>query len=306
MSSAPGGPYSAEEAIVPERRGIKKGLYLIPSLFTAANIGMGFYAVMSALKGFQVLGVDSAEKFQMAAVYFDNAAKAIGWAMLFDSLDGRIARITKTATEIGVQLDSIADVVTFGLAPAILVYAWGYGSALQYGSDLHNLGLFLSFMYLMCGAFRLARFNVQAARPRPLAEGTVKLDKKNFIGLPIPPAATLLAAIIHFTPQPLAAYEPRLQTLYSGLLMALVGFLGALMVSTLRYSSFKTAGTRRRSARVMILLVAAIGMLIWSFSRYVLLALAILYVAHGLLFRLASIFRRRPAREAVANPLHEE
>jgi CDP-diacylglycerol--serine O-phosphatidyltransferase len=305
MSSGPA-PYTAEEAVAPERRGIRKGLYLIPSLFTAANIGMGFYAVMSALKGFQVLGIEGTEKFQVAAFYFDNAAKAIGWAFLFDALDGRIARITKTTTEIGVQFDSIADVVTFGLAPAILVYAWGYGSALEYGGDLHNLGLFLSFMYLMCGAFRLARFNVQAARPRPLAEGTVKLDKKNFIGLPIPPAATLLAAIIHFTPQPLAQYEPRLRTLYSGLLMALIGCLGALMVSTLRYTSFKTAGTRRRSARGMILLVASIGMLIWYFSRYVLLALAILYVAHGLLFRLGAVFRRRPAKELLVNSPHEE
>jgi CDP-diacylglycerol--serine O-phosphatidyltransferase len=295
-----------QDSAAPKRRGIKKGLYLIPSLFTAANIGMGFYAVMSALRGFQFLGTDAAEKFQSAAIHFDNAAMAIGWAFLFDALDGRIARITKTATEIGVQFDSIADVVTFGLAPAILVYAWGYGSALEYGSDVHNLGLFLSFMYLMCGAFRLARFNVQAARPRPLAEGTVKLDKKNFIGLPIPPAATLLAALIHFTPQPLMQYEPRLRMIYSGLLMALVAFLGALMVSTLRYTSFKTAGTHRRSARVMILLVASIGMLVWYFSRYVLLILAVMYVAHGLLFRLGAIFRRRPGKEAQLSAAHDE
>jgi CDP-diacylglycerol---serine O-phosphatidyltransferase len=294
---------SSQDASAPARRGIKKGLYLIPSLFTAANIGMGFYSVMSALKGFQFLGT---AQVQDAAISFDNAAKAIGWAFLFDALDGRIARITKTTTEIGVQFDSIADVVTFGLAPAILVYAWGYGSALPYGGDLHNLGLFVSFMYLMCGAFRLARFNVQAARPRPLAEGTVKLDKKNFIGLPIPPAAALLAAIIHFAPQPLGQYEPRLRTLYSGLLMALVGCLGALMVSTLRYTSFKTAGTRKRSARMMILLIASIGMLAWYFSRQVLLALAILYVVHGLLFRLAAVFRRRPVKEALVSVTPEE
>ena len=106
-----------------------------------------------------------------AAEHFDNAAKAICWAVLFDMLDGRIARMTKTTTEIGVQFDSIADVLTFGIAPAVLAYAWGYGSALPEGSWAHKLGWFLSFMYLMCGAFRLARFNVQAARPRILAEG---------------------------------------------------------------------------------------------------------------------------------------
>src|SRR5918911_275340 len=207
----------------PERRGIKKGLYLIPSLFTTANILMGFFSITNALRAFQMIGI---KDYARAAQLFDSAALFIGWAFVFDALDGRIARMTKTTTEIGVQFDSIADVVTFGIAPAILAYAWGYGSALPEGGWAHKLGWFLSFMYLMCGAFRLARFNVQAARPRILAEGTAKVDKKNFIGLPIPPAAALIASIIHFAPKPLVQYEPRLASLYSGLMMALVGFLG--------------------------------------------------------------------------------
>jgi CDP-diacylglycerol---serine O-phosphatidyltransferase len=277
----------------PERRGIKKGLYLIPSAFTAANISMGFFAVMAALRGFQLVGEGDAAALQRAAEHFDNAAKAICWAVLFDMLDGRIARMTKTTTEIGVQFDSIADVLTFGIAPAVLAYAWGYGSALTEGGWAHKLGWFLSFMYLMCGAFRLARFNVQAARPRILAEGVAKVDKKNFIGLPIPPAAALIAAIIHFSPMPLVQYEPRYSHLYSGLMMGLVGVLGFLMVSTLRYSSFKTVGTRRGSARLAILLVAAVGMLIYLFSEYVLLILISIYVLHGLLLRLGALFRRR-------------
>jgi CDP-diacylglycerol--serine O-phosphatidyltransferase len=278
-----------------ERNGLKKGLYLIPSAFTAANIAMGFYAVMAALRGFQLIGLGGETAFLRAANQFDNASKAICWAMLFDLLDGRIARMTKTTTEIGVQLDSIADVVTFGIAPAVLVYAWGYGSALPDGSQLHKLGWFLSFMYLMCGAFRLARFNVQAARPRLLAEGTTKLDKKSFIGLPIPVAAGLIAAIIHFAPRPLIRYDLQSAQIYSGLMMALVGCLGALMVSTIRYSSFKTVGTNQRSTRLMILLVASIGMLIWLYSGYVLLALLTLYVMQGLFSRLVSLLQRRPA-----------
>jgi len=294
MSIAP--ELSAEqETANPERRGIKKGLYLIPSALTAANISMGFFAVMAALRGFQLVGEGTEAELQRAAEHFDNAAKAICWAVLFDMLDGRIARMTKTTTEIGVQFDSIADVLTFGIAPAVLAYAWGYGSALPEGSWAHKLGWFLSFMYLMCGAFRLARFNVQAARPRILAEGTGKVDKKNFIGLPIPPAAALIATIIHFAPKPLVQYEPRLANLYSGLMMALVGCLGLLMVSTLRYSSFKTVGTRTRSARLAILLVAAAGMLIYLFSEYVLLILVLLYVLHGLLLKVGSLFRRRSA-----------
>lgn len=279
----------------PERRGIKKGLYLIPSAFTAANISMGFFAVMAALRGFQLVDEGDAASLQRAAEHFDNAAKAICWAVLFDMLDGRIARMTKTTTEIGVQFDSIADVLTFGIAPAVLAYAWGYGSALTEGSWAHKLGWFLSFMYLMCGAFRLARFNVQAARPRILAEGVAKVDKKNFIGLPIPPAAALIAAIIHFSPMPLIQYEPRYSHLYSGLMMGLVGFLGFLMVSNLRYSSFKTVGTRRGSARLAILLVAAVGMLIYLFSEYVLLTLVSIYVLHGLVLRVGALFRRRSA-----------
>ena len=288
---------AAADASVVERRGLKKGLYLIPSAFTAANIGMGFFAVMAALRGFQLVGNGGEEELARAVGHFDNAAKAIGWAVLFDMLDGRIARMTKTTTEIGLQLDSLADVVTFGIAPAVLAYAWGYGAALKDGSDLHKLGWFLSFMYLMCGVFRLARFNVQAARPRILAEGTPKLDKKNFIGLPIPAAAALIVAIIHYAPKPLAQYEPRLAVLYSCLMMVLVGCLSAMMVSTLRYSSFKSVGTRRRSTRMVILMVASTGMLVWLYSRYVLLILSTAYILHGLLARLGAVFRKRPDKE---------
>ena len=142
----------------PERRGLKKGLYLIPSAFTAANILMGFVAVMYGLRAFQLIGIGGDANLMSAMAYCDGAARFIGWAVLFDMLDGRLARLTKTTTEIGVQLDSIADVVTFGVAPAVLAYVWGYGAALTEGSDLYNVALFISFMYLMCGGFRLARF----------------------------------------------------------------------------------------------------------------------------------------------------
>lgn len=286
----------------PERRGVKKGLYVIPSIFTAANIGMGFYAVMAAARGFQFIGTGVSQDLLRATAYLDNAAMAIGWAVLFDMLDGRIARMTKTTTEIGVQLDSIADVVTFGLAPAVLAYVWGYGATLPEGSDLHRLAWFLSFMYLMCGAFRLARFNVQSSRPRILAEGTIKVDKKSFVGLPIPVAGGLIASIIHFSPQPLVSYGSDRARLYSVMLMLLVGFLSVLMVSTLRFSSFKTVGTRRRSMRT-IMLVVAVGMLIFLYSRYVLLGIVCLYILQGLLSRVVGMFRKR---SEVADALVEE
>ncbi len=287
----------ATEGANPDRRGIKKGLYLIPSAFTAANIGLGFYAVMASLRGFQLVGGGEEEELRRAASLFNHAAIAIGLAGVCDALDGRIARMTKTTTEIGVQFDSIADVLTFGIAPAVLAYSWGVGSALRDGSPSHKLGWFISFLYLMCGAFRLARFNVQSMRPRPLAEGTVKVDKKSFVGLPIPAAAGMIAAIIHFAPTPLVQYGPKYAPLYSGLMIVLVGLLAFLMVSTLRYSSFKSVGTGRRSPRVTILAVAIIFMLIWLYSRYVLLALVTGYVLAGILLKVWSFLRAKPRHE---------
>ena len=187
--------------------------------------------------------------------------------------------------------------LTFGIAPAVLVYAWGYGAAFPEGSQLHKLGWFLSFMFLICGALRLARFNVQATRPRTLAEGSAKVDKKSFLGLPIPAAAGLLAAVVHFAPRPLVTYGEYWATVYGGVLMGLVAFLAALMVSTIRYSSFKTLGAGKRSTIKVMPLIAAVGMLVWLFSRYVLLALVLTYVLHGIVFRLAAFFHARPAEE---------
>ena len=276
-----------------ERKGIRKGLYLLPSAFTAANIGMGYFAVMGALRGFQLLDSGTQADLERATAHFDNASRAIGWAIVFDTLDGRLARLTKTTTEIGIQFDSIADVLTFGIAPAVLIYAWGYGASFPEGSPEHKFGWFISFMFLICGAFRLARFNVQATRPRTLAGGTAKVDKKSFVGLPIPAAAGLLAAIVHFAPQPLTVYEGNLASIYGGLMMALIAVLSALMVSTIRYSSFKTIGAGRRSTMKAVIIIAAAGMLVWLYSRYVLLAIVGAYVAHGVLFRLLSLFRSR-------------
>ena len=291
-----GGEPVAEEP-ARERKGIRKGLYLLPSAFTAANVGMGYYAVMGALRGFQLLDGGTPEDVGRAAVHFDNAARAIGWAILFDALDGRIARLTKTTTEIGIQFDSIADVLTFGIAPAVLVYAWGYGATFPDGSAAHKFGWFISFMFLMCGAFRLARFNVQATRPRTLAAGSAKVDKKSFVGLPIPAAAGLLACIVHFAPHPLAVYAGNLPAIYSTLMIVLIAGLSALMVSTIRYSSFKTVGAGKRSTTKAIIAIAAVGMLVWLYSRYVLLFIVGIYVAHGIILKLVSLlrFRRQPS-----------
>jgi CDP-diacylglycerol--serine O-phosphatidyltransferase len=270
-------------------RGLKKGVYVVPSLFTAMNILAGFYSLMATMSGFKLLGLGDVAG---ASVRFDYAAMAIGWAFVCDTLDGRIARMTRSTTEIGIQLDSLADVVSFGLAPAMLVYAWGYGTALQDWVNARQLAWFLSFMYVICGGFRLARFNVQATRPRPLAEGTPKVDKKSFVGLPIPVAGCLIAAIVHFAPTPIR-YAPHRFEVLAILMMVLVAFLSILMVSTIRFTSFKSVGTGRRlSARLVIAFIALAG-LIFLYSQWVLLSLVVVYIVHGLLWRgLTPLLRR--------------
>jgi CDP-diacylglycerol--serine O-phosphatidyltransferase len=275
-------------------KGLKKGLYVIPTAFTAANIAMGFLAVLSSLRGFQSIAVNP----ESAAVYFNYAAKAIALAILFDTLDGRVARMTKTTTEIGVELDSLADVLTFGIAPIVLAYSWAFGATFPEDSGLHGLGVFVLFMYLMCGAFRLARFNLQATRPRVLMEGTPKLDKKNFVGLPIPAAAGLIAAIVHFAPQPIISRDGNFAGLYSILLMFLIGGLGLLMVSTLRYTSFKAVGAGKRSV-YLLLIVAAVGMLFWLYSKYVMLVIGVAYVSHGIIWHFLGLLRPQNRREPV-------
>ncbi len=266
----------------PPHRGLKKGLYVIPTLFTAANVGMGFLAVLYSIRGFRVAATDP----EYAASYFNTAAIAIGLAILFDTIDGRVARATRTATEIGVQFDSLADVLTFGIAPTALAYSWAIAPAFPEASPAHNLGVFLLFAFLMCGAFRLARFNLQATRPRVLMEGSPKVDKKSFVGLPIPPAGGLIAALVHFAPQPLSAYGQASAEFYAYALMALVGVLSILMVSTIRYTSGKGGGTGRPAFGIVIVL-AAIGMMVWFYSRYMLVTLASLYVAHGIIWWIA-------------------
>jgi len=232
------------------------------------NILAGFYSLMATMSGFRLLGIGGAQAIKEAGDRFDYAAMAIGWAFVCDMLDGRIARMTRSTTEIGIQLDSLADIVSFGLAPAMLAYAWGYGTALQEWLNVRQLAWFVSFMFVICGGFRLARFNVQASRPRPLAEGTPKVDKKSFVGLPIPVAGCLIAAIVHFSPTPIrySAHRPDVLAI---LMMSLMAFLGLLMVSTIRFTSFKSVGAERRDMRLVIGIIALVG-LIYLYSQWVL------------------------------------
>src|SRR5436309_12009895 len=261
----------------PTRR-FNRGLYILPSLFTTANIAAGYYAILQVTHG------SVAEPW-----HFDFAAKAIGFAVLFDGLDGRIARMTHTSSDFGRELDSLADVITFGVAPAMLAWMWGFRQLPQdlgeMRTKLLQLGAVASFLFLMAGASRLARFNI-TANPQPSNPG--RPGKKYFVGMPIPAGAGVIAAVVHFSGgDPIASWW----TAVTWMLMLVA--VAYLMVSTWRFYSFKDIDFRSRQPFQLIILFGLLFAAIWYFSEWVLFAIALLYMFSGVVWRLQWIFRRK-------------
>jgi CDP-diacylglycerol--serine O-phosphatidyltransferase len=259
---------------------LRKGMYILPSLFTTANIAAGFYAILQTVHGI------SGEPWHL-----DFAAKAIGFAVLFDGLDGRIARMTRTDSDFGRELDSLADVITFGVAPALLAWMWGFhllpsaGMAPELHLKITQLGSIACFAFLMAGASRLARFNI-AKNPQPSNPG--RPGKKYFVGMPIPAGAGVIAALVHYSGgDPITSWI----TAMSWLLMVVV--VAYLMVSTWRFYSFKDIDFRSRHPFRLIVVIAIVFASIWFFSRPALFVIAILYMASGVLWRLQWIFHRK-------------
>ncbi|HYM78561.1 MAG TPA: CDP-diacylglycerol--serine O-phosphatidyltransferase [Candidatus Dormibacteraeota bacterium] len=262
------------------RRRLSKGMYIIPSLFTTANVALGYYAIL------EVLHATVTEY-----AHLDNAARAIGFAVLFDGLDGRIARMTGTTSDFGRELDSLADVITFGVAPAMLAWTWGFHLMPpvllgHWHIKLTQLGAIASFLFLIAGASRLARFNI-TSNPQPSNPG--RPGKKYFVGMPIPAGAGVIAAVIHF-----AAGDP-VESPYIALAwLAMVTTVGYLMVSTWRFYSFKDIDFRSRHPFRLIVLFGLLFCGVALFSGPVLFAIALLYMISGVFWRLQWIFRRRP------------
>src|ERR1700758_40096 len=272
------------------RRRVRTGLYILPSLFTTATIAFGYYAILQVTHG------TVAEPW-----HFDNAAKAIGFAVLFDGLDGRIARMTRTSSDFGRELDSLADVITVGVAPALLAYMWGFHllPALanpELHTKLGQFGAVASFLFLVAGASRLARFNIQV-NPQPSNPG--RPDKKYFVGMPIPAGAGVVAAVVHFT-----SGEPVDDRWLAITWLLLVVAVGYLMVSTWRFYSFKDIHFNSRQPFRIMVLLAAIFVSIWFWSRWVLFAIALIYMISGVWWRLQWIIRRRPSPPAP--PVYKE
>ncbi len=269
----------------PNRRP-RRAAYALPTFFTAGNIFLGFLSIIRAFRGAMLASSGRGG----AEAHFEAAAMAIGAAVFLDGLDGRIARMTNTTSDFGRELDSLADVISFGLAPAVLAFTWGVQFVDPYMSEpfrtqLFNAGYFITFLFLLCGAARLARFNIQK-NPRPKNPG--RPDRKYFVGLPIPAAAGLVAATVYaFDAQPVGWWP------LSVAWLALIGLLAFLMVSTWRYYSFKDISLTRPRTPLIVILLGAFIFLVWNYSQPVLAILAAGYVSSGIVIRAGGIIRRR-------------
>jgi CDP-diacylglycerol---serine O-phosphatidyltransferase len=289
----------------PDRRP-RRAAYALPTLFTAGNVFLGFYAMMEAFRGAilnaQVTALASAD----ASGHFRAAAIAIGAAVFLDGLDGRIARLTKTVSDFGREMDSLADVISFGMAPAVLAYAWGVQFA---GAPpdpltvehLHRAGYFCGFLFLLCGAMRLARFNVQT---NPVPKNPGRAGRKYFVGMPIPAAAGMVASVVYaFVDQ-----GPLQWWVFSAAWLALLGLLSFLMVSTWRYPSFKDLSLVRPRSPLTFVGLSVLIYLIWTLSQPMLLGMSVCYVLSGIVIRFGGIVRRRlrPGRpELEKRPEHQ-
>ena len=239
----------------------KRGVYLLPSMFTVANLFCGYGCIVFATQR-----------------DFDTAAILIGIAMVLDTLDGFVARLTKTSSAFGVQLDSLADVVSFGLAPAILAFTWGLW-------PLERLGWAAGFIYVTAAAMRLARFNIQTA---------AAVDKRYFVGMPSPAAAGVIAATIYLFPD-----GPRdRQAALAAISMVVVPAL--LMVSTIRFRSVKAIDVGWQRSYLALFLVAVALALIASYPRLALVALAYTYTLTAIVMWIVTRLRRRHADPAAA------
>jgi len=265
------------------KRQPSRGMYILPSMFTTGNIAAGYYAITQSVQG---TIADTS--------YFDRAALAIGFAVLFDGLDGRIARMTNTTSDFGKELDSLADVITFGVAPSLLAYIWGFrmlpvGPNLLMHDRLLHLGVFVCFAFLICGASRLARFNI-SVNPQPRNPG--RAGNKYFVGMPIPAGAGVIAAVVHFE-RGSPIVDPRLAMVWLGLIL----FTGFLMVSTWRFWSGKEVGAGTRLSFQKVAGLTILGALVVMYHEIMLIVIALGYLVSGVVARLAyswSYKRRHP------------
>ena len=282
-------PHDASLAKARAQAQLRRGMFLLPSLFTMGNIAAGYISIIltiAAIGG----GADAHTRLDWAAI-------AILFAIPFDTLDGRIARMTNTCSDFGKELDSLADAITFGVAPSLLALVWGFhflpdSINPQLHQDLLHLGTFICFLFLIGGVSRLARFNISHD---PLPRNPGRPDRKYFVGMPIPAAAGLLAASVH-----LCYGYPNEAWWIALIWIAIVGISGFLMVSTWRFWSGKELSLSRRHPYQIFLLIAIVLFFILRFSQVVIFAIALIYMFSGIWARAAYSWSRRRRRGAPA------
>ena len=243
----------------------RRGIYLLPNLFTTAGLFAGFYAIVAAMSN-----------------NFESAAIAVFVAMIMDGVDGRVARLTHTTSEFGVQYDSLSDMVCFGLAPALVVFEWALRSMIEQGWIWSKLGWLAAFVYTAGAALRLARFNTQVD----------SADKRYFQGLPSPSAAAVLAGMVWFAED---------NGLSGGDMWMIGAFLaasmGLLMVSNVRYYSFKEIDFKNRVPFVAMIMMVLVFVVISSDPPSVLFFGFLIYVISGPVLTLYQIRQRRRQRK---------
>jgi CDP-diacylglycerol--serine O-phosphatidyltransferase len=267
------------------KRQPSRGMYVLPSLFTAGNMAAGYYAITQSIQG---SAADTS--------YFDRAALALGIAVLFDGLDGIIARMTNTASDFGKELDSLADVITFGVAPSLLAYIWGFRMLPamehpQLREQIVHTGIFVCFIFLVCGASRLARFNI-SINPQPRNPG--RPGKKYFVGMPIPAGAGVISSVIHFQ-RGSPIDNPWIALVWLCLLL----FTSFLMVSNWRFWSAKELTTGGRHPFQLVTWIVIIGTLIALYHQYMLIIIAMAYLVSGVVARLAYSWSRERRHSTV-------
>ncbi|MGD0095762.1 MAG: phosphatidylcholine/phosphatidylserine synthase [Terracidiphilus sp.] len=264
------------------RAQLRRGMFLLPSLFTVGNIAAGFFSITQTIAAISEPGD--------AHTHLDWAAIAIIFAIPFDALDGRIARMTNTCSDFGKELDSLADAITFGVAPSLLALIWGFhflpeSIAPPLHENLLHVGAFICFLFLIGGVSRLARFNISHdAQPR----NPGRPGRKYFVGMPIPAAAGMLATTVHL------CYGIPIEAWWVAIFwIVLVGVSGFLMVSTWRFWSGKELSLSRRHPFQVLLLIAFVLFLIFRFSQVLLFAWALTYMFSGIWARAAYSWQRR-------------
>lgn len=296
MSSPRPGSFAVDAGV---RKRPRRAAYALPTLFTSGNIFLGFVAILQTFQG--ALQAQSGDLGPND--HFELAAKSLGFAVFFDGLDGRIARMTNTVSDFGREMDSLADVITFGIAPAVLAFVWGVlfvapssGEAALL-THLTRAGYLLSFFYLLCGAVRLARFNVQT-NPTPKNPG--RPDRKYFVGMPIPAAAGFIAAVVFKDTAPVRQFWFSIPWLIA------VGVIALLMVSSWRYPSFKQISFSKPHTTVSTLIVGFVAFMIWAWPQPVLLISAVLYVGSGIAIRIGGVVKRyRRQYSPASSPEHQ-